>query len=204
MQDNGVVIPFESRRAMARAALFASIFRETLESQTCGIIKCKMNEKEIEIFNNRILDNIIIAGGFARDMLLCESVSFPLYIIDHCQSLMQFCDFNYVRMKYNPKYSRFNEYLYFFEKYIFENNDVQSINETCFDPKSFLVKLSIIVFYVICYIIFSHCFCIAVVLLVFCFVFFLACFFAIGYILKFFLLIALYYLFIVCFLQILL
>ena len=86
---------------MATVTLFANIFREKLESQTCSIMQSKMSQKEIDIWNNSILDNIIVVGGFPRDIILNR----PITDIDIVINLRELCKLQSMHLnKYHTDY----------------------------------------------------------------------------------------------------
>eukprot|EP00485_Elphidium_margaritaceum_P009954 CAMPEP_0202689444 /NCGR_PEP_ID=MMETSP1385-20130828/4705_1 /ASSEMBLY_ACC=CAM_ASM_000861 /TAXON_ID=933848 /ORGANISM="Elphidium margaritaceum" /LENGTH=694 /DNA_ID=CAMNT_0049344577 /DNA_START=44 /DNA_END=2128 /DNA_ORIENTATION=- len=120
-------IPFESKRAMACAALFTDIFQKYIEAHQCENIP-EQNKDELDQFATEILDHVIIVGGFCRDLLLNRTIK----DIDIIINLRELCKLqtNHLK-KYHHKQadqSRENRCVYW-QRYLQKFSDESNLNE---------------------------------------------------------------------------
>eukprot|EP01084_Bolivina_argentea_P159071 277059_1 len=91
-------IAYNSKRAMATAALFTEIFQKYLDRHKCEKMTAT---EELDQFSSEILDHCIIVGGFPRDILLNRSIN----DIDIIINLRELCKLqtNHCKKYHNKK-----------------------------------------------------------------------------------------------------
>ena len=121
-------VPFQSKRAMATAALFTEIFQKYLDVHKCENIP-ETKVEELDQFSSEILDHVIIVGGFCRDILLNR----PINDIDIVINLRELCKLqtNHLKKYHSKKaHQDRNARCVYWQRYLEKfNDDGSKINE---------------------------------------------------------------------------